>query len=70
MVGTEAVTGEKAGPRDKDELLGAECPLSGTVVGCAVPEASLLAGAVEEGKVEEPGPALAHLAILSPSLPQ
>lgn len=47
MVGTEAVTGEKAGTRGVDELLGTECPLSGAVVGYAVPEAPLLADAVE-----------------------
>lgn len=47
MVGTEAVTGEKAGTRGVDELLGTECPLPGAVVGCAVPEAPLLADAVE-----------------------
>lgn len=46
MVGTGAVTGEKAGTRDIDELPRAESPLSGAVVGCAVPEAPLLADAV------------------------
>lgn len=70
MVGTGAVTGEKAGTRDIDELLGTKCPLSGAVVGCAVPETPLLTDAVEERKVEEPGPAWAHLAILSPSQTQ
>lgn len=69
MVGTGAVTGEKASTRDIDEFLGAECPL-GAVVGCAVPEAPLLTDAVDEGKVEEPGPARAHLAILPPSQTQ
>jgi hypothetical protein len=70
MVGTGAVTGEKAGTRDIDELPRAESPLSGAVVGCAVPEAPLLADAVEEGKVEEPGSAWARLAILSPGQTQ
>lgn len=50
MVGPGAVTGEQAGTRGIDELLGAECLLWRAVVGCAVPEAPLLADAVEEGR--------------------
>lgn len=50
MVGAGVVTGEKAGTRGIDELLRAECPLWGAVGGCAVPEAPLLADAVEEGR--------------------
>lgn len=67
MVGTGAVTGEKAGTRHIDELPGAECLLPGAVVGCAAPEAPLLADAVGEGKEEEPGPAWAHPAPPAPS---
>lgn len=46
MVGSGAVTGEKAGTRGIDELLGAEWLLWRAVVGYAVPEALLLADAV------------------------
>lgn len=43
MVGTGAVTGEEAGTRGIDELMGTECPLGGAAAITAVPEAPVLA---------------------------
>lgn len=46
VVGTRAVTGEKAGTRDIDKVTGAECPLGATTLSRAIPEAPLLADTV------------------------
>ena len=47
MVGCGAVTGEQAGTRDIDKLLGAVCPWRGAAASGAVPEAPLLADAAQ-----------------------
>lgn len=48
VVGTRAVTGEKAGTRDIDKVTGAECPLGATMLSRAIPEAPLLADTAED----------------------
>ena len=50
VVGTRAVTGEKAGTRDIDKVTRAECLLGAAAVSRAIPETPLLADTAEDGR--------------------